>query len=317
LVKELTGDELAKVFENISLDERKIWKRFIGKALKPEDIVNAKRAIGAQVVHEMIMPNSITDSEAVEMLIRINPEESANFCHEEPKLASILMSVMNAKFLSKMMDKLPDEVVQLLLQESFSLNTDKINSMLSEFKAKISKHIKTETVSPFMEKLVELIPLSSPQRERTLYQGLAQGGTPEKILELARNFFPSELVFSIPDQMLKSFVQAFPREKRPELVLILDGEVKQKFIDIIAPNEKSRDMLTLDLEKFETDTNLKKKVLDNKDTLMKEFIDHCRKQIRSNPSHLKDLEPVLATWMTSLGVTLGSQKENANLRLAA
>ncbi len=315
LVKELTGDELAKVFESVTLEERKAWKRYIGKPLKPADILNAKRYIGNQVVQEMIIPNTITDSEAVELLIRINPEESALFCQEDPKLAAILMSVMNAKFLSKMMDNLSQDTIQSLLKESFTLNNERINAMLSEFKSKLAKHVKIDTASPFMEKLIELIPLSSPQRERTLYQSLAQSSSPEKVLEIVRNFFPSELMFKMPDVMLKSFVQTFPREKRPEMVLVLEGEDKQKFMDVIAPNQKSRDMLNLDLEKFESNETLLSKVMESKESLLKEFTDHCRKQIRANPSHLKELEPIIAEWIASLGIKF--DETEPSLRIVA
>lgn len=315
LVKELSGDQLAKVFESVTLEERKTWKRYIGKALKPHDIVNAKRYIGNQVVQEMIIPNTITDTEAVELLIRINPEESALFCKEDPKLAAILMSVMNAKFLSKMMDNLSQDTIQALLKESFTLNNERINGMLSEFKSKLSKHVRIDTASPFMEKLIELIPLSSPQRERTLYESLAQSSSPEKVLDIARNFFPSELLFKMPDLMLKSFVQTFPREKRPEMVLILEGKDKQKFMDVIAPNQKSRDMLNLDLEKFESNKASLNKVMENKESLLKEFTDHCRKQIRANPSHLKDLEPIIAEWIASLGIKF--DENEPSLRIVA
>ncbi len=300
LVKELSGDELSKIFTNISLEERRIWKQSIGKAMKPDDIRSAKRYVGTQVVQELIIPNSITDAETVDLLIRIKPEDTARFCEEQPHLGAILMNVMNAKFLSKMMDQLTDEVTQSLLQESFQLNPLKIQSLLPDFKSKLKAHVKTEHVSPFMEKLGELIPLSSPQRERALYEGYAQGVSPEKLLTLAQKHFPSELIFKVPDAMMKSFVQTYPRERRAELVMILNESVKEKFIAIIAPNEKSRDMLNLDIEKLENNPLQKKRIENTRDMMLKDFFDHCRKQIKTNPSFLKELEPVLKNWLVSL-----------------
>jgi hypothetical protein len=178
------------------------------------------------------------------------------------------------------------------------VTSDSINVTLGEFKILLKKHIHSEEVSPFLEKLMELIPLSTPLRERTLYEGLARAASPEKLLEVARNYFPAELVFKIPDSLMKNFVQNYSREKRPELVLVMDeGPLKTQFIDTIAPNLKSKDMLNLELERLERNEVVKNRLMENKEVVMKEFVDHCRKQIRSNPVYLKDLEPVLSEWL--------------------
>jgi hypothetical protein len=314
LVKELSGDELSKIFEYISMDERKNWKKYLGKAIRPEEIITAKRYVGTQVVQEMIIPNSITDVETVDLLIRITPEESANFCKNETTLAPIFMNVMNAKFLNRMMDRLSDDVVDRLLDESFKLTPEKVDHLLSEFKSKLQHYIKDETVSPFIEKLLELIPLSTPTREKNLYQSLARAAGAEKLIETARNYFPSELVFAVPDSMMKNFAQAMPREKRPELVFLLDGPTKDKFVSVIAPNEKSQDMLWLEIEKIERDSERKAMLLENRDIVLKEYVETCRKTLRSNSSYLKELEPLLSEWMKGLTQEKG---QKSPVKLAA
>jgi hypothetical protein len=137
------------------------------------------------------------------------------------------------------------------------------------------------------------------------------------MLDLARGNFPSELIFKMPDVMIKQFSQLYPREKRTELVLILDDEYRSKYVNIIAPNQKTKDMIELDLANYETNQVLKEKVLENKDALMQEFILHCRKQISTNPSHLKELQPLLIEWLDSFQMNEKAQDQKDVLKIAA
>ena len=315
LVKELSSDELSSLFTHLNMDERKEWKRIIAKPSKDEELKEARRFIGVQVVQEMIIPNTISDHEMIELLLKVKAEDCAKLAREDSAIGSYLLNVMNTKFVTKLLNELSSDEVQKIIRMGINTTQDQFDQMMDRFKQKLNSSIKTDKISPMIEKIIELIPVTSLSNERTLYSSLVEAGQLKVVIDLAKRNIPFDIVFKMPDQLIKNLIQSYPREKRPEVVFMVEDGRKDWIKSIIAPNQKSQDMLSLDLEKYTNNPDLNKRITENLTTVQQEFLDHCRKQIKLNPALQKDLEHVIVTWMNSFGVD--SNQNDSNLKLAA
>lgn len=315
LVKELDSDELSSLFSSLSMEERKEWKKIISKPSKEEELKEAKKFIGIQVVQEMIIPNTITDHEMIELLLKVKPEDCAELVKEDDQLGSFLLNVMNTKFVSKMLNKLSSDEMQTIIRAGMNLTLQQADLITDDLRAKLKSIVRTETMSPMIEKIMELIPVAAMDKERALYSSLVETGNIVAVVDLAKRNLPYDILFTMPDVLMKNFIQSYPREKRPEIFYMAEDDKKDWIKNLIAPNQKSQDMLSLDLEKYQTNSSLNERITVGIDQVKKDFLDHCRQQIKQNPSLQRDLEPVILNWMESFGVV--PETKTPELKMAA
>ncbi len=315
LVKELGSDELSSLFSSLSMEERKEWKKIISKPSKDEELKEAKKFIGIQVVQEMIIPNTITDHEVIELLLKVKPEDCAELVKEDNQLGSFLLNVMNTKFVTKMLNKLSSDEMQKIIRAGMSSTQQQIDQISDDFRTKLKSIVRTENISPMIEKIMELIPVASMDKERALYSSLVEAGNIVAVVDLAKRNLPYDILFTMPDTLMKNFIQSYPREKRPEIFYMVEDDKKDWIKNLIAPNQKSQDMLSLDLNKYQTNPTLNERITVHLSLVKQDFLDHCRRQIKQNPSLQRDLEPVIVSWMESFGVV--PEAKTPELKMAA
>ncbi len=298
LVQQLKNDTLLKIFAKLTQEERDIWKSFLDKQVAGTDLIETNAYISNQIVEDILVPSAIVDAEACDTLMRINPERAAQFVKENPDLGKILMNVMSSRFIAKILEHLDEEYVELAIARGMEYRREDVGMMLSEFKTKLAKYKEQKTRIPFLEKILDLIPISTPARENSLFKALAQSGEEAGILiKIALEHFPAVLVPVLPDKILKSALQQYPMGQKIELVSMLKDDLREKFVGLFAPKgSKASDMLTLELEKIENDLTIQKKIRETPDVVWKEFIDYTRKIVRNDKINASDYNNMVTQW---------------------
>jgi len=298
LVQQLKNDTLLKIFAKLTQEERDLWKSFLDKQVIGNDLLETNAFISNQIVEDILVPSAIVDAEACDTLMRINPERAAQFVKENPDLGKILMNVMSSKFIAKILENLDEEYVELAIARGMEYRREDVGQMLSEFKSKLAKYKEQKTRIPFLEKILDLIPISMPARENSLFKALAQSGEDADTLKkIALQNFPAVLVPVLPDKILKSALQQYPMGQKIELVSTLKEDMRDKFITLFAPKgSKASDMLTLELEKIENDLAIQRKIRETPDVVWKEFVDYTRKIIRNDKINSSDYDNMVTQW---------------------
>ncbi len=298
LVQQLKNDILLKVFAKLTPEERDLWKSFLDKQVPTAELIATNAFISNQIVEDILVPSAIVDAEACDTLMRINPERAAQFVKEHPDLGKILMNVMSSKFIAKILENLDDEYVELAIARGMEYRREDVNSMLSEFKSKLAKFKEQKTTIPFMEKILDLIPISMPARENSLFKALAQSGEDlDTLKKVALNNFPAVLVPALPEKVLKPALQQYPMAQKIELVSSLKEDMRERFVTLFAPKgSKASDMLELELEKIENDLTIQKKIRETPDVIWKDFVDYTRKIIRNDKLNTSDFENIVSQW---------------------
>lgn len=298
LVQHLKNDTLVKIFAKLTVEEREQWKSYLDKQVSGQDLIDSNAFISNQIVEDILVPSAIVDAEACDTLMRITPDKAAQFIKENPELGKILLNVMSTKFVAKIFEILEDEYVELAVSRGLEYRKEDVNKMLSEFKSKLAKYKDTKSKVPFMSKILELIPISMPSKENTLFKALASNGDDSQMLKkIAMDYFPAVLVPVIPDKILKGFLQQYPMKQKIELVSMLKDDLRERFVNLFAPQgSKSSDMLQLELEKIETDLEVQRKIRETPDLIWKEFVDYARKNIRADKSNAGEYENIVTQW---------------------
>lgn len=310
VVQQLDNSELVKIFEQLTPDERSEWKKYLDKSVDGEGLRKANVFISTQIVEEIIVPAAITDPEAQDLLLKIKPDDAARFVQENPDLGKILMNVMNTKFVSKIIDHLPNNSIDTVIDSSIDFDSTEIDTQIDDFKSKLAEYQDEKKRIPFLERVQELIPMASPSRENSLFKALAKSGDQDAMYKLANQFFPAVLVPELPINFLKTILQKYPMAQKIEMLLSIDETLKDHFVGIFAPEgSKANDMLQLEFEKAENDISVQRKVRDQGEEIWKEFVDFSRKEIKSDKTVAGDIDAIVTEWVEK--VCKGQSPEQA------
>ena len=217
---------------------------------------------------------------------------------------------MNTKFVSKIIDYLPNSSIDTVIDSSIDFDTSEIDTQIEDFKNKLAEYQDEKKRIPFLERVQELIPIASPSRENSLFKALAKSGDQDAMYKLASQFFPAVLVPELPINFLKSILQKYPMGQKIEMLLSVDETLKDHFVGIFAPEgSKANDMLQLEFEKAENDITVQRRVRDQGEEIWKDFVDFSRKEIQSDKTVAGDIDAMVNEWVEK--VCKGQSPEQA------
>jgi hypothetical protein len=301
LVQQLKNNELSKVFAILSQEERNIWKSYLDKTIDSEVLRTANHYISNQIVEEIIVPSAITDPEALDLLLKIKPDKAASFVQENLEEGKILMNVMNTKFVAKIIDHIDKGRVDEIIGSSLDFEESNIESMMESFKAKLKNYQPIINTTPFLDRVRELVPMASPNRENSLYKALGKAGEQDCLYGLAMQNYPAVLISELPTFFLKDILQRYPMEKKVEMLLSVDDQLRGLFVSVYAPaGSKANDMLELEFLKAEDDPVFLKNVKTNDEQIWKSFVMYVRKSIKSNKAITRDIDAIVTEWTKNI-----------------
>lgn len=309
IVQQLENKQLSTIFAKIDEDDREEWKEKLNSPLTNEEVDVANKYISNQIVEEIIVPDKISDPEVADILMKIEPAKAAEFIKEKPVLGQFLLNILNTKFISKVFEHFTDEELSSIVSGSLGLKDIRITEeQLTEMKGALEKFKQTKDKLPFVKKILELIPIATPRREKILFHSLGEVGDAKVIRSIAEEYFPAELLTHLPETFVKTSMQSYPLGKRVELLSALDEEDKNWMMNAIAPpGSKAADMLELEFEKNAKDISFQRRIKEEGQAMHKEYVDFLRKQIQRDKSVAGDVTEILDNYVNEL---MGTPAQN-------
>lgn len=302
VVQQLENKELSTIFSKIDEEDREEWKEKLNSPLTNEEVEVANKYISNQIVEEIIVPDKISDPEVADILMKIEPAKAAEFIKEKPVLGQFLLNILNTNFISKVFEFFSDDELSSIVSGSLGLKNIKItDEQLAEMKSALEKFKQTKDKLPFVKKILELIPIATPSREKILFHSLGSVGDEKVVRSIAESYFPAELVTHLPESFIKSSMQSYPLSKRVELLSVLDEEDKNWMMNAIAPpGSKAADMLELEFEKNSKDISFQRRIQEEGQVMHKEYIDFLRKQIQRDKSVAGEVTEILDNFVSEV-----------------
>lgn len=301
LVQQLENTDLTEVFATLTDRERNEWKDLLSKPLSTADLTLANKFISNEVVHRIIIPNVITDTETFDLIVKIRPEQVTDLIKKKPEISSILLNVLNTSFLNKVLNYCDEETRDQIVDSAFEIREADIVKAQGTLKESLREYVTTFDKIPFIDKVVTILPDARRDIEQSLYLKLYKNTSVKRIKEVAIQSFPSFLIESFDEPVLKAFLSEFSLVDKVKMLLTIDEETRNKFMDIYAPSgSKVSDLLSLEFEDYENNEKELKKLHANKEEHWKTFVHFVRSKIIKDKDILNSAEDVIDTWTSSL-----------------
>lgn len=301
LVQFLENDDLMNVFTLLSNEDREAWKKVLATTELQDNLKEISEFISEQVIEEIIVPQKFVDEELSDLLLSISEEQAARFIEEDTEFGTMLLNIMNVKFVSKILSNLSSDLSNTALTKSFENSEDFIKESIETFKNKLKEYVILRVENPFLDRVMQLIPMADVKSEKPLFNSLIEKEYFNELEKIAKKFIPAEIIASLSTELIGELIEYYTMSKKTELVAsIEDEELKQKIIDSFAPaGSTAKEMLSIELENYESDLNLVKHIKENKDSIWQEYIDHCRKHLSEDVKFEERKDQLVKDWVSA------------------
>jgi len=317
LVQKLDNSLLSEVLGLLTLDDREEWRSLLDtKGLGSGEIQKGENYIASQILDLLIAVPAGGDAEVQELLMSLTPPKAVSLLQDKPNLAGALLNMVHTTLVTRILEGLDADQSAAATRAALNFDFDTFGDIVDELKEGIRAHTSKKKRSPFVDKIISLVPEALPSREVDFYGQLAEVGEVDAVGELAHEHLPAHLVAKLPEDFLKDLLTRYSLDKKSELFMVLEDELKDQFLQLYAPDGSNvRDVLNLEFKKIERDTKLHKDIQARKEMIWREFVHYARAEMKANTNFTEEFDFIVDEWLESFGVQ--SKTEKPDLKLVA
>jgi hypothetical protein len=306
---QLEDKEIDVIYKQLSLPERERWRLMLNKKIEHSELIEANKYIAAEVIRSMVKGSKIKDLELIDLLISLTDQQILNFIEQKKNEAGILMNLLSPQIVARVMDQLHPIRATELMEQSFLFQFSDITDNFAAFKGTLKTFLKAHSPSPFGANLCQILPLATPEKEKLIYGQLAKTVSVEELKKIAFGQLPSAVVGNLPKEFLKLVLTHYPMNKKVRLILSLDEEKQNYFLDAFADKgTTSREMIDLEITNIKGTPGELKRISMRSADYWSDFVGVVREFVQKNGEFKNDIEFVLIDWFETLS---SGQSESA------
>lgn len=294
----LTINELKPIFNLLSLDEKKEWKRFLGLPVSQTGVVLAESYVASQIVEDLLMPAARIDADVRRQLSELSLRNCVEIAKQDVELGALLANLLPSGQVARIFALLPPEQTSAITiasmkytDEQIALKADKLKRAISALK------VKTKTI-PFMDHVLDLMKEVGIDKENSIFSALIESGEYDMLQAATKQYFPSELVLKLPSAVIRAVLDLIPLDRRAEIIYSRSESERELMLSSYgAPGNKLRDMIQIEIQQISNDQLKVHRIQRHHNTLWKEFVDSCRNQIRQDEMTADYAETLLSSWL--------------------
>jgi hypothetical protein len=298
----LGTDEFLSIFQFLSLEDRKVWKKVLGQgALDQAGVAAADDFISSQIVDTLLVPAPAIDEELGKALAGLQLSECVELATQDVALGAILVNVMPTVQVGRMFALMPPELANSVTVASLKYSDEELRSRGESLKAAITalKGREKHGAIPFLEKANELFEHVGPDKESSIFSALADSGELKLLETAARQFFPAELMLKLPAKLLKACLERLPLNRRADLLLSRPDDERNLLLDTLGKQgSKIRDLIDVEMQQAQSDDLRKKRIEKTRDAMWKELLSLVRASVRGSEAAAEQAEGVLGEWLS-------------------
>ncbi|MGI4993826.1 hypothetical protein ACRXCV_14395 [Halobacteriovorax sp. GFR7] len=303
LLDKLDSQSLHTIFEKLNMAERQEWKSVIDST--PYNSIRATAVdsyITNSIINSFIVPDIVESDELKEKLLSIDDEGAFEFFKNNRDLAPLFLTICPTHTMNYILSKIDIEERAKYLKSAAAINTANEDELFVEINERLSKYISIEVVSPFIEKIMAMIPISSHEDEEYLYDVLLQNGLTNKVESIALKNFPSFLLGKLSEKSLNKIFMSYTMIRRVELIESFDDEeLRNTFISSFAKEGTTiYEMYELEQERFVIDDSARLALEESKADNYCEVYKKARELVLSDLEITRDAKQVIYEWIKSV-----------------
>ncbi len=309
IAQQATAEQMEKLMNGLSETQRDQWKSHLGKFLETPELNAANKQLFQAVVKAFLVPSRIKDGELLNLIMELNAKTTCEFFNAHKDQVGILMNLLSPSVIGKILAEVDDEKADKWLGQGSDFKENELEEGIVTLKEDLNAFKKAHGPSPFAHRIMSMIPTAQPSRESTLYRALAKAGNSGMVLEVAKKYFPSELILELPSPFLKEVMQSYPVNKRVALLHSRPEDVRTTLINILAESgTPARDMLDMELENLSRDPSKGAAIESQSEEIWQEFVKLSRASLSSATSYSGFADQIVREWSQKLKVSLQSIK---------
>lgn len=301
IVQQMENEELGAIFSKLSSGQKVIWRELLNGPLMASELGRANDYISNQIIQNVIIPSAITDPSTYDLILKLTPEKVVNLVRQEPQVVAILMNILSGTFINEVLSQCSSADRDKIINESLSLTQEQIAGQQESVKKILQRVVENREPKPFIDKLLGLVHMASPEVEESLHRALGKNFSREQLKKMGMDLFPAALITDLPVGFIKSLISSYPMEKRMRLLYSLDEETRSFFTNIVAAQgTKAADMINLEFEKIESDASEVEKIEQESSQIWFEFVTFVRKEIKTDKTYSRDVSELVNAWAEDL-----------------
>lgn len=300
LVQQIDNTALKDIFKMLSEPERAAWRDLLNSPLTANELSGANDFISNQIVQSVIVPSLIEDPGTYDLLLKLSSDVVKNIYEDEPYVVALVLNALNDSFVAEVLSTCDESIVSEILKSSVVIKEEEVRDGQIKIKETLKKYIQTKSNLPFVEKLFEILPKVTAKVEKSIFETLKDNVSFDQFLSLSQDYYPAELIDSLPEKFLKEALTQYDLKKRVTMLMGLDESMKSYYLDICAPDgTKARDLISIEFETIERDEALLNKVINEKEENWKDFVSHVRSLIAKDKEFRSEINLVVSEWVSS------------------
>lgn len=312
IAQQVTSEEMEKLLSGLTEYQRNKWKSLLVGQLDHHELVNANKHIFQEVVRSFLVPTQIKDGDLLNLILELSPKATCNFIKAHPTQTGILMNLLSPSVLGRILVEVNEDTAAEWLEEGSAFNVATVDENVPALKELLRSFKVSTAPAPFAQRIMTIIPSSTPAREMTLFRALAKSGGGNMVVEVARKHFPSELILELPTAILKEVMLSYPMAKRIELLFASEDYVRKFLIDVLATEgTPARDLVDMELENIERDPGRGTQIKNRSDDIWFDYVKLTRTTLAKNPLYAEYCEGLIHEWSFKLSATLKLVKEES------
>ncbi len=302
LPEKLGDDEFKDISSRLSLDQRKQWRKIMLARRVEASPEKAAQFINLQILENAFSSGPTMDSELKDRLSDLELDDCVAIAiiQGNVEIAAVLSIILPTSLVARMFSKLDSETATAITLASIRLSDQDIQASLSNVKKVVNAYLSGKNVIalPFLEKASELLATAMPEKEKPLFDAIISSCDYVALELAAQQYYPAELVTQLPGKTVRAIFDKLPPSRKAEVLVALDQATRDQFLGYFGkPGDKARELIDVEVSQTQSDPVKSVRIQKNKEQIWKHFIEHTRKQIRTNEAIGEVASAVLSQWL--------------------
>jgi len=306
----LSQGELTILFNELSPEDRTLWKGMITQRATEHDAVTAQQTmqqadmfISCEIVDSTVRPHFLDDRGVKDLLLDLGLDEYVKLADKSKDYGPMLLALLPTDRLNDFYKALPSAKALDFASRSLSLSSEEIEKRSPAFLVAIREFIKgpKPPTFPFVEKAQLMLESASYDQEQQIFRSLAKSGNRKAFEISALKHIPSQSIWNMPEDFLKEYLNPFSTTEKAEVYVLLEENLQPRFLTLVAASVKMKEAMDFEIKQLKSDEIRMKRLEKERSERLTEFYYGIRETIRSNESLVEMSKPVILDWMRTQG----------------
>ena len=304
LPKVIPVESLVGVFGGLEDSLKAKLKKVSTQTIDANSVLRADAFIVSQMVDTFLVNTIVLPDDLKMLLSEMTMEECVECYRRDNQLGTAFINVLQTVQLGRLLSLLSDEEVTSLFQEGLNFKGENVQYLSDNLPAMINKlrNEKQKVRVPLLDKAIDLIKELGPEKENQVFDMLVASGDRDQLREATQNFFPAQLIMSLPLDKIRSLINRFPTKERAVLIYSRPKDEQDLLLEAIGQSGRLRDIINTEIAEIQKDEVWKAKIIKDQSKIWQKFVILSRETLLRDESIRQSADELLAKWLLEKGV---------------